>query len=198
MNLWPLWDGRNKMTNEQFMNEMTGMLEAFPALKNRYKLSRIYEFAKDLTPDIFCFIVNNIGDEAKNTPSINEFKSAISKWKRDYYAKHGRYFGQSEMEHKESTFDCLQCIDSGIVEVYSIGGGFAHHMRCNCAQGGRHWAILPQWDKSLRQAFAPQAPDLNNFKPQTAEYGELMKKATIWANKLEKSIKHWHELGYRP
>lgn len=184
------------MTNEQFMNEMTGMLEAFPALKNRYKLSRIYDFAKDLTPDIFCFLVNQIGDEAKNTPSINDFNAAISKWKREYYSKHGRYFGQVEMEHRESIFECLQCIDSGIVELFT-NNKFSHYIRCNCEQGNKHWAKMPQWDKDLRQAFYPQAPGLQNFKPSKAEYGELLELANIWANKLSKSENYWNKLGYK-
>jgi len=186
------------MNKNDFMDEMSGLLEAYPALKNRHKLARIYDLANDLPLDVFGNIVMSIGDDAKSSPSINDFKTEISRWKRNYHSKHGRYWGQQETQETESAFDCLQCIDSGIVEVYSIGGGFSYHMRCECSQGSKHWATLPQWDKSLRQGFKPQAPDLLNFKPQTVEYGELMKKATIWASKLEKSVKHWHELGYRP
>jgi hypothetical protein len=186
------------MTKDEFYEEIKPIAEAFPALKNRFKLQRIYDLAHDIPLDTFAFIVMKIGDDAKTSPSINDFKEHISKWKREYYAKTGRYWGQTEQFEKESTFECLQCIDSGIVELFSIGGGFSHHMRCDCAQGSKHWALMPQWDRALRQAFKPQAPDLLNFKPTTLEYGELMKKAEIWANKLEKSIKHWHELGYRP
>ena len=101
------------MTKEEFMDLMAGMLEAYPALKNRYKLGRIYDLAKDLPNEVIGHMVTQIGDDAKSCPSINDFKNEISRWKRNYHAKHGRYWGQPEQSAQDlKPFDCLQCIDS--------------------------------------------------------------------------------------
>lgn len=176
------------------MDEMTGVLEAFPALKNKYKLQRIYDLAQDLPLDVFGYIVVKIADDAKSSPSINDFKDQISRWRREYYAKYGRYYGQPEQEVKTG-FDCEQCIDSGIIELF-VDGKFSHHIRCNCEQGQKHWAKIPQWDKDLRQAFFPKAPTLSNFKPSSKEFGEFLMLAENWAKKIRTSENYWKQLGY--
>jgi hypothetical protein len=184
------------MTNEQFLQEMTSILEAYPALKNRYKLGRIYELAQGVPQNVLAKIICDVGDAAKNTPSINEFKDAISKWKREYYNKNGRYFDQPAEVIKAQEFECNNCIDSGIVEVYSVGKTeLSHHMRCDCEHGKKHWAVLPCFDKALRQAFYTKAPALDNFKP-SEEIG-LHEKFLNFKEKLRPSEKHWLDLGYR-
>lgn len=185
------------MTNEQFLQEMSGLLEAFPVLKNRYKLNRIYQFCQDLTPDIISGIISKVGDEAKSSPSINDFKSEISRWRREYYAKHGRYWGQKDESQTVKGYDCTKCIDSGIVEVCKQGTTeLEFFMRCDCSQGLNSFAKLPVIARELKAGFTFKAPDLENFKPTKSTYGELNEKFKIWAKKLESSENHFKSLGY--
>lgn len=186
------------MTNDQFLQEMSGLLEAFPALKNRYKLNRIFNFCQDLTPDILCVIISKVGDEAKQTPSINDFKTEISKFRRDYYAKHGRYWGQQEIAAQAKEFDCKKCIDSGIVEVCKQHTSEIEFlMRCDCDQGKNSAAKLPFVANELKNGFTFKAPDLENFKPTQSTYGELKKKADAWFEKIKNYEQHFSSLGYK-
>lgn len=186
------------MTKEQFMQEMASLLDAYPILKNRHKLARIYYFLENLPEEAISKIIMDIGDASKSSPSINDFREASSKWRRDYYAKHGHYYGQEKQVDGRQDFECKRCIDSGIVELYSNEDqAFAFHMRCDCEMGKNSFAKLPMVDKSLKQGFNFKAPELRNFKPLSGLYGELDQKAREWYKIISKSEDHFSSIGYK-
>lgn len=186
------------VSKQEFMNEMAYLLDVFPALKNRTKLERIYNCFERIPLSAVAEILERVGDDAKHAPSISEFKEAAGRWRRDYHAKHGHYYGETKKENAGITY-CDQCGDSGILEIYSVGTEkMNYHMRCTCHEGKKHWALLPEWDKSLRQAFYTKAPALENFKPVSGEYGEIMKKYYLWKDKLNESFEIWSKMGFVP
>ena len=185
------------ISNEQFLSEIAPLIEAFPSLKNRAKLERIYFFLSGLPFEAARTVILQVGDHAKSTPTPNEFRELAVRWKNSYYAKHGNYYGVEKIENQEITF-CEVCKDAGIIELIPHGKTeISHHMRCYCEFGLKHFARLPVFDKGLKQGFRTNAPALENFKPTKGELNEIWTKFGIWKGLLEKSEIHWKNLGYK-
>lgn len=184
------------LSNNEFLTEINGLIEAFPSLKNRARLARIYFFLQSLPQEAAKKIIQDVGDSAKSTPTPNDFREMVSVWKKSYYAKHGNYYGAEKIENKEAYF-CTICNDAGVVELYPHGKEtMSHHMRCGCIEGLKHWSRLPEFDKALKQGFRVVAPALTNFKPTNGSYGEILEKYKTWRSVLNKSENHWKLLGY--
>lgn len=184
------------ISNEQFLKEISPLIDVFPSMKNRTRLERIYSFISELPLDAAKNIINQIGDTAKSAPTPSEFREQASIWKRNYYAKHGNYYGKEKIENQDITF-CWQCQDSGILEMTPIGETvLSHHMRCECEFGSNHWAKLPQFAKALRQGFTVSGPHISRFKPASGEYDAINKKYKEWKAFLSSSENHWKNLGY--
>jgi len=190
------------MLKNEFIEEMRGIVEGFPSLKNRFKLDRIYSAFENLPKEALTFAIDAVADEASPTPA--SFKKAARDWKSAFYKKNGYYYG-FENQPAEDVNICRYCFDCGVVKVkHNAPDDFIQLMRCSCEAGLGSKFKLPPFNNDAKAMFVKVALNPSWFNPNIDEKDELdqmslkiQNKFDQWKNIVSKSEKYWAELGYK-
>jgi hypothetical protein len=180
------------------------LTKRFKALDSKETIERIHVFLGPLPKDAVEQIVNQIGDEARATPTINEFKALASRWKYDYFKANGHWYGQKAEEVKPEQL-CQFCFDCGIVKVkHNTPDEFLQLMKCSCNAGSKVSAKLPQFNSDAKAMFVRVAINPQWFNPNIEVSDDLDKMGSKVLNKFDewraivhKSEKYWAGLGFK-
>lgn len=189
------------MKREQFAQVAQDFFECYPNLKIKAKLERIYHVCKDLDSKSMTEVFNQIIDSSKGIPTPDEVRNSVNAWKRNYYMKHGHWYGHERDVSPGMENDCQKCNDLGVVRACHHDSDHNYLLfRCNCNHGKSNLAQLPEWDNNLGGAYKKTPCPLDWFKPELVEgevqYGKLLDLFHKWKGRVQNSEKHWSDLGF--
>jgi len=190
---------------EEFLTEMTGLIERFPSLKNRSLLSRIHSILMNISSEGAREVIVEISDGAKGVPTPNDFKEHARTWRSKFFHKNGYYYGFEPIDSQETNVKCEFCFDCGIVKVkHNVPDDFIQLMRCNCEAGLRSSAALPPYNNDARHVFVRVALNPAWFNPNISTTDDLdkmgsklLQKHDTWRVIISKSENYWKGLGYK-
>ena len=182
---------------KQIFSQCIGpLLEAFPPLKTKTKLDRIFWFVRDLPERAMKEIFDTLIDASRVTPTPIEIDTLARAWRKRHNFYPSIHAGE-QVEIKT----CQYCRDSGVVRIQHLSNQEVDHlMRCNCFESWRSEHMkFPQFEYQLKQVYKVTPCPIEWFKPSDKnpngkEFFELL---DVYKLKIKNAEKYWADLGFK-
>lgn len=179
-----------------FLKNFEALIDAFPQLKVKTKIDRIFWFVRDLPEKGMVEIFNIVLDTFRATPTPSDFNDAAKAWR-----KRNNYFSNVEISDPEEIKICQYCRNSGVVRIVHLSNSEIDHlMRCNCFESWRSEHMkFPQFDYALKQVYKIGPCPLEWFKPNDKNLNgkEFEKLQLKYFSKIKNAEKYWADLGFK-